>query len=69
MVMDVEARIFVQLITFQEPSSIFFFMVFTQVFMKVLARILIHDGSLQLQSVFKMLLPIYLAIVEKELCI
>ena len=47
----------------------FCFMVFTQVFMKVLARILIHDGSLQLQSVFKMLLPICLAIVEKELCI
>ena len=66
---EVQARVFVQLITFQAISSIFiYFMMSSQVLMKQLTCTLIHVRKIfNCRVSFKMLLSMCLMIFEKEL--
>ena len=68
MFFEVRGRIFFACDNFQSTSVDFCFMMFTQVLMKKLALILIHVLKIFNRRVsFKILLSMYLAIVEKEL--
>ena len=68
MFFEVRARIFLATDNFQGTFVDFCFMMLTEILMKELAPILIHIRKIfNCRVSFKMLLPMYLAIVEKEL--
>ena len=68
MFIEVRGRNFSESDNFQGTFVDFRFMIFTQVLMKELAHFLIHIRKiLNCRVFFKMLFPMHLAIVEKEL--